>query len=545
MARTSTPSPPPLNIQPQEFLLLSFPSALVTLSPAQPAHRTVELVCVTYPHPSPTSQEPETDTLLLLRLGPTTIVSSPTAETAESAAAEAASSAQSIPLFPRARILHSPASRTFHFPDSEPPLSLTFPPSEQSADQSQLQRDVETLELLLRDYGVLHPSDDPLPLPASLEEPPAYSLPADPRGLLLVIDQSSGAVLGELDHPLLNTAQVSESPTLTQKGHEKDPVVISLPSTPPAGEEPEATHVRPAETEDEFELILQGATVLSRVIAGATSVLTGGIDYAAQLYVSRVPPAPGGPTHLSPSAQAAVRSVHQASDTAVRVTAKTTGVVHRFIDRAIDKAGEAASGLRGPVDPNAPPPPNTRWREVTRQGGKLLSRVLVGTDMLLTTVESSAQALVNSTTEGVSRGLEHRYGPEVGGASRRVSATVRNVGVVYVDARGVGHRALLKHAGVHAVKATIAGGTVSLDQEVLAMPGREEKGEAVKDVDVLVEVEVEAPDVGGSEVLPGSEKEGLRRREPWDQEEEGLPVYEEGKGYGTRTGKLIEIDQVD
>ncbi|KZT56964.1 hypothetical protein CALCODRAFT_555661 [Calocera cornea HHB12733] len=607
MTRSPSPSPPPppplpqrpppppaldktreenVNIQPEQFLLLAFPSALVSLPPADPADRAVELLCVTYPAPAalpsapgsaPQAPQTDTDTLLLLRLGP------PAAP--PPAAHPPPGDTHVIPLFPSQPILHAPHTRTFHFPSAEPALSITFPRSEAAPEWTdQEQSDVETLELLLRDYGVLHPPhhralSPSSPLSLAQAAPPAYALPDDPRGRLLVVDEDSGAVLGELEHPALDLAAVSESPSLTQQAHEKDPVVIQLPPTPPEGEAPAETLVRPAETEEEFELILRGATVLSRAIQGATSAITGGINYAAQLYVAHVPPAPGGPTHLSPGAQAAVRSVHQVSGTAVRVTAKTTGVVHRFIERAIDKAGEAAQGLRGPQDPNAPPPPNTPWREATRKGGALLSRVLVGTDMLLTTVETSTQALVNSTTEGVSHVLEHRYGPEVGSASRTVSETVRNVGVVYVDARGVGHRALLKSVGKRAVQVTMmSGGKVSLGQAVVK-PGEgpiEVLHGAMRETERLDEAlahrqgsasrrrQLERDAVAGTsgaklvDRRQAGEGEGstLRRRDPWEQEQgeehqlTGPPGYDHALGYSVdkpaaRDGKLIDIDTLD
>ena len=43
----------------------------------------------------------------------------------------------------------------------------------------------------------------------------------------------------------------------------------------------------------------------------------------------------------------------------------------------------------------------------------------------------------------------------MGDASLMMGHTVRNVGIVYIDARGVGRRALLKHAGKSYVRAKL------------------------------------------------------------------------------------------
>lgn len=51
-----------------------------------------------------------------------------------------------------------------------------------------------------------------------------------------------------------------------------------------------------------------------------------------------------------------------------------------------------------------------------------------------------------------------RYGPEAGAHTRHFGETVRNVGVVYIDARGVGRRALIKRAGKRMIKGRLGSG---------------------------------------------------------------------------------------
>ncbi|EJU04870.1 hypothetical protein DACRYDRAFT_98642 [Dacryopinax primogenitus] len=517
-----------MNIQPTSFLLLSLPHACVIFSPStpDPPPRSLDLICVTYPAPSSVTPPPEEDaqpqmeTLLLLRLGSLD-----------------AEEAQDIPLLPSTRFLH-PNPTTFLFPHTSPPISLNFPsPSQQE------QTDIDTFNLLLQDYASLPQQiDDALsplsPLSPSPLSPSAWDTPAyadNARGHLLLVDHTSGAILGQVPN-----LHLTEHPDL--KPH--DPVIITLPSSPISTSTPVippgSTQVRPAETEEEFALILQGATLLSHAIQSATSVLAGGITYAAQLYVSHVPPSPSGPTHLSKEAKETVARVHAFSGQAVRVAEQTTGAVHRLIDRAIDRAGTAAGSLI-PSDTSNPnsnadaagehgtPPPKSTWREATRLGGKLFSRVLISADLLLTSLSTSATQLVDTSSESLSLSLEHRYGPEVGNASRELTRAVRDVGVVYVDARGVGHRALLRQAGARVVRVGIAQG--SGERGVLG----EEEGEGSKEKEEKQGEKEKEKGEGEGKVEKGDVKlGGVDEGEGSERKEK---EQEKGKGNGEETVK--------
>ena len=75
--------------------------------------------------------------------------------------------------------------------------------------------------------------------------------------------------------------------------------------------------------------------------------------------------------------------------------------------------------------------------------------------MLLTKIERSAYHLASSSNTAISSVLGHKYGPEVGDASRLLGSSATNVGVVYIDVRGVGRRALLRRAGKGYIKAKL------------------------------------------------------------------------------------------
>lgn len=87
---------------------------------------------------------------------------------------------------------------------------------------------------------------------------------------------------------------------------------------------------------------------------------------------------------------------------------------------------------------------------------KLFTRLRLSTDMLLSTIENSASTLASTGMSSLSTTLGHKYGADAGEATKLVGEAVRNVGLVYVDVRGVGRKALIKGAGKGYVKAKIA-----------------------------------------------------------------------------------------
>jgi spartin len=51
--------------------------------------------------------------------------------------------------------------------------------------------------------------------------------------------------------------------------------------------------------------------------------------------------------------------------------------------------------------------------------------------------------------------MHHKYGPEAAESSLLAAGTARNVGLVYIDMKGIGRRALLRRAGMSFVKGRI------------------------------------------------------------------------------------------
>jgi len=242
---------------------------------------------------------------------------------------------------------------------------------------------------------------------------------------------------------------------------------------------------------------MRTAGLISRGIVLATSAITTGMSSASNYYISHSNPT-AKPVQFSPRTRANVQRIHKISGTAVTVTAKTTGAILKNLDHVANRLMGSSSkagytGNPGYQPQLAPPPlpprsgspgytyprrPDGAYPSTPSAGmppplparkPRLLNKLLASTNLLVTTLERSATQLMDEGTNAISASLGHRYGREMGDASRMAGQSARNVGLVYIDVRGVGHRALLKRAGVAVVKARMGGRDVVLGPQSQAM----------------------------------------------------------------------------
>ncbi|KAG6898240.1 hypothetical protein C0992_002254 [Termitomyces sp. T32_za158] len=74
-------------------------------------------------------------------------------------------------------------------------------------------------------------------------------------------------------------------------------------------------------------------------------------------------------------------------------------------------------------------------------------RILLSADLILSTIDHDTRRLLDTGTT---------YGPEAAETSQLLAGTARNAGLVYVDLRGIGRRAILKRAGKQFIKGRIS-----------------------------------------------------------------------------------------
>ncbi|KAF9464641.1 hypothetical protein BDZ94DRAFT_1256212 [Collybia nuda] len=113
-----------------------------------------------------------------------------------------------------------------------------------------------------------------------------------------------------------------------------------------------------------------------------------------------------------------------------------------------------------PVPPSLPPRTNTGIPDgVIHAPQPRLStkdRVLLSADLILSTIDHSTRQLLDTGTTSLGAVVGHKYGPDAAQSSLLMAGTARNVGLVYIDMRGIGRKALLKRAGKTFVKARVS-----------------------------------------------------------------------------------------
>lgn len=178
------------------FLLLTIPNCTLTSQDGHSQSGLLALECVTIPLPPETAfagmtRDPssERDVWLVLRLNDfETIIS------------------------PIQTVTHLRYQRQFTIPAEDGGhITLTVPPPVNEAAME----DLESLEVLLSQYGALQEIDPAGPTPAKGET----------KGRLVLVDEDNGAMLGTLGEQF----HIREDPGLVSTGHEKDPVVIEIP----------------------------------------------------------------------------------------------------------------------------------------------------------------------------------------------------------------------------------------------------------------------------------------------------------------------------
>lgn len=348
----------------------------------------------------------------------------------------------------------------------------------------------------------------------------------DLRGHLVMVDEKSGEVVGQVE----DRFRIQEDPAMHTKGHENDPVVIEVPEDALTGAQSDAnalTAFARIVTPDQANWITNTATVVSSAISLTTNLVITTITAASNLYINHSKPSPhhsgastpvsaegatagssrGPPPPLPPRPKALVfltsestrknlSKVHAVSGEAVKVSAKTVGYIDSMIRRAmgakpkrdrtafmrtgsapgspIPSAGQEKSGGLAPPpytgagsgssrSPSPGPPPPLPPRKLTTK-----DRVLISADLILSTIDDSTRKILDAGTQQVGKVMHHKYGEEAAQSSLLMANTARNVGLVYVDVRGVGRRALLKRAGKNFVKARFSSNEIPLAQPAAA-----------------------------------------------------------------------------
>ncbi|KAF7978726.1 hypothetical protein HWV62_45019 [Athelia sp. TMB] len=430
------------------------------------------------------------------------------------------------PLDPLQRIQCSSrtAQRRYLFVDGNgEQVIVQLPEPGPGKDNDHIREDLETFDSILSQYAEFKGPDSssqsrpPLPLRASSIV--TDNKDGDLRGHVILMDEDSGQVVGELE----NKFTVEKDPSHDPNGSEEEPVVIELRNEAGEPEEdPRAVFIR-AIPEGHGNYITKGASLVSYAISGTTNMLTSAMTSASTFYIknsqaytespssSSKSPADGAPP-LPPRALVLLTSertrkglatMHAVSGQVASVsskTAKTIGVLEQKVTRAVVGKGKevytqmSGSTLVPPLPPrtlstaaspvhsreptpepysSSPPPyavyaprhppalpqraPPTSKVNSNLPPPSNSRRLVASAELILDTIDTSTKQLVDVGSKQLGAVMGHRYGADAEQSTNYLTGTARNVVLVFIDVKGVGRRALIRNAGKAAGKEIIAG----------------------------------------------------------------------------------------
>ncbi|GAA5983137.1 hypothetical protein JCM11641_004925 [Rhodosporidiobolus odoratus] len=303
--------------------------------------------------------------------------------------------------------------------------------------------------------GHLEQLDDP-------HEPP-------PTSQLYLVDERNGQVLGELaaDGLVLEesgevaTGKMADVPGSTATGPGRvsldghEPVVIDslAPSSAETALSPSITYsVKPVSAyyqpadNPQSSSIITAANFLSHGIVIGSELLAKQFESGAGKYVASRP-ATTTPMVFKSETKARVQKGNQMTQTATVYSGKAAKAVGNVASKIGDRIGKSA-GIQSQAGGPAP----KGWRGV-------LASSLTAVSTVADHLESGGKTLLDSGSKSASQVIHHKYGGEARGVADDVGGSVKHCALVYIDARGVGRKALLKSVGKSALRAKMADGS--------------------------------------------------------------------------------------
>jgi len=427
------------------------------------------------------------------------------------------------PAIPISLAISQSGERTYVFQPTgstkEPALEVYFTvPAPIASGSTNIQDDIETFDHILSEYADFTWQGSAIPTYEQATGGAGTHLD-DPalRGRLVLLDESSGEVVGQLPERLRLTedpALASQNPVGKKEG-EAGPVVLELPPDvydaytgqdgakglfvgQVEGEElveAKEVFVRAIPPEEQ-DWMTTTATVISQVISSSTSLILSGLTSASTYYISRSAPyTPPDPTttptitKTTPPPHPALSQAPALSETAARASARTADYVGSLIGRAVGgkKSGSSSNQSSKPTSPSPWPPgspPPLPYRPRTpnsapsspprpsktssssssssqpptlppRKPLRTRDRLVLSANLLLATVDDSAKRMLEVGTERIGAVVGHKYGPEAQQNANLATGTAKNVILVYIDMRGFARKALIKRAGKEWIKARV------------------------------------------------------------------------------------------
>lgn len=184
--------------------------------------------------------------------------------------------------------------------------------------------------------------------------------------------------------------------------------------------------------------VVQTSARASRLIVTGSTFLANKLTAGADNFTQRTKPNPE-PLQFSPAAQARIRKVHNLSQSAAGLSARTAGSI-----------GRVAQNLGATLARRKDTPKDSPYQGYDRNVNPvevktgIMNKSLIAFTTLMDGIEEGARTVLNSGSTAASTVISHRYGPDAGSVASDLTRGFRNVGLVYIDAAGVSRKAVLK-----------------------------------------------------------------------------------------------------
>jgi spartin len=157
-----------------------------------------------------------------------------------------------------------------------------------------------------------------------------------------------------------------------------------------------------------------------------------------------------------------MEQLHNFSSSAAKLSSETIGRATYFAQTA----GAKLAGHK-PREPNV----NTERGRPSKPG--ILNKSMIAFGVVSDGLEHAGKTLLGHGQEAATKVVSHKFGPEAGQVARRATGSIKNVGLVYIDAAGVSRRAVIKGVAKGVVIGHVKGGG-----DVI-VPGGDQRGEKV------------------------------------------------------------------
>ncbi|KAJ3299579.1 hypothetical protein HK104_008292 [Borealophlyctis nickersoniae] len=243
-----------------------------------------------------------------------------------------------------------------------------------------------------------------------------------------------------------------------------DPVVVELDTVKPA--EPGASHivmtVPPSQSalpgaagdqkvkitahslNQKTSTIITTADYVSTGIITSASAIGSAVKYGAESLKKVIPPNQT-PTPVSPGLMKNLERAHRASTKTAAVTKKTA---ETLVDAAV-ATGKSVARAGSKIVPSSSDP--NKSKGTASAGWGLLLATAKAVSTIVDATVDGAKVVARDTAHAATDLARHRFGDHVGDALAHSMGFVGNIGLVYVDARGLTHRAFIKKAAKEAV----------------------------------------------------------------------------------------------